>query len=202
MRIIKKLLNLNFSQARKLVLFFLLVTLLSNLGAILPDLKQGLRMLNPTRLQIFLPKEDKLRHKVGIFIYEYAEFIKRQTPEDAVILVPPQGFPWPATGNIAYFRYFLYPRNLINGAEKEPKVDLGKEGVEYVLLAWGETGGTEYDYTHGWPKFSLPAQRIIYKKDLHQVGNYEAEIVEKDYDLADPVNVENWGIIELDRERL
>lgn len=196
------IINLNLAQARGVVLMFLVITLYFNLKTIWPSLTKGMRVINPTGVQVFLSKDDKLRLKTSGFVYDYAEFVKKKTPEDAVILVPPQGFPWPMTGNVAYFRYFLYPRRLINGDEKETKVDLKKEGVKYVLLAWGETDATEYDYTHGWPKFFLPAKRIIYKKNLYQAINYEVEIVEKDYDPNDSVNVKNWGIIELDQERL
>ena len=200
--IIKRILNLDFSRAKELVLVFLFLTLFFNLKAIKPDISKGLKPINPTASQLFLTKEEKFCLRIGGFICSYVEFIKQQTPEDAIILVPPQGFPWPMTGNVAYFRYFLYPRYLVNGGEKKAKIDLKEEGIEYVLLAWGETEGTEYDYTHGWPKFSLPAKRIIYKKDLKDQYNYEGRVVEKDYDPLDPVNFENWGLIELDRERL
>lgn len=198
MKKIKKLFKLSFAWRSEIVLFLLAGALFLNLIAILPDL---LSPFKPTQFQLLLPREEKLRVKLGWFYYDYIQFIKRQTPEDAVVLVPPQGFPWPATGNVAYLRYFLYPRYLINGDERESRVDLKKEGVEYVLLDWGESR-TEYDYTQGWPKFWLPAKRIIYKKELSYPGDFEAEVVEKDYDPGDPINFKKWGVIELDQERL
>lgn len=202
METIKNFLNMEFDQARNIVFLILIIGLFMNIQRIYPDLRRKLDVIDPTNTQAFIPQKDKLRVKIGWGLYDYAEFIKRELPEDARILVPPQGFPWPATGNVAYFRYFLYPRHLVNGAEREVKVDLKNEGIEYVLLAWGETDGTEYDYTHGWPKFPLPAKAIIYKKDLTHVGNYESVVIEKDYDPKDPMNEKNWGIIVLDRERL
>jgi len=160
---------------------------------------KGLAVINPTKMRIFLPSKEKFCLIVGIPACSYYDFIKANTPEDAVILIPPQGFPWAMIGNMAYSRYFLYPRRILSGKEKEVGRDLLKEQVDYVLIAWGETESTEYDFTHGWPKFPLPAEKIIYKKTSDSL---EAVIVDGDYSFNDPRNVKAWGIIVLDKERL
>ncbi|MBU0572816.1 hypothetical protein KKH23_02230 [Patescibacteria group bacterium] len=134
----------------------------------------------------------KMSEKVTPLFYEYTSFIKTNVPEESTILIPPQGYPWPQTGNSAYLRYFLYPRKVLNGEEYLPGANYTKNDIDYVLIAWGETIGTEYDYTHGWPKFDVAAEEIIYitnEKDKDKVmGNYVYEAV-KDKEL--------WGVIKI-----
>lgn len=182
--------------------FFLVLFLLYNqLLRIKPRIKKGLDIFKLNSMIIFSPYELKMRHKLGWKIIDYYEFIKRNTPENAKILIPPQGFPWPMSGNAAYSRYFLYPRHLISGKEKEPGTDLKKENIKYVLIIWGESGELQYDFTHAWPKFSLPAKRIIYKKPTSEVFNYDKVVFERDFGPAE-IQEEWWGLIEVDLERL
>lgn len=141
----------------------------------------------------FASYDDKMRVLTDQQFYDFSLFIKQNTPEDARILIPPQGFPWPRTGHSAYLRYFLYPRYFVNGKEYEPGINLYEE-VDYILLAWGETATTQYGFTHGWPKFDILAKRIIYKK-----SNLDKEIIFGNYYYQDPKNEEAWGIIELEK---
>jgi len=173
----------------------------SNLRKIKPRLKQGLKIFNYKNMIIFSPYNLKMRHKLGAYVVDYYEFVERNTPKDAKILIPPQGFPWPMTGNAAYSRYFLYPRHLISGKEREMGVDLKKENIKYVLVIWGESGELQYDFTHGWPKFSVPAKRIIYKKPTDEIFNFEKIILEKDFDPKD-IKKDLWGLIEVDLDRI
>ena len=133
---------------------------------------------------------------------DYYDFIKENTSENARLLIPPRGYPWPMTGNAFYLRYFLYPRYLYEGKEREPGINLKEKNIDFILLAWGESATTEKGYTHGFPKFKVPAKRIIYKKDLVHVANLEKAEVKKDFDPADPQNFGKWGLIEVDQERL
>lgn len=180
---------------------FILFLVLLNFKRITPRMIKELKIFLPPQKIVFSSDQLKLRHKIAPEVLDYYEFIKGNTPEDAKILIPPQGFPWPMTGNAAYSRYFLYPRHLINGKEKEAGLDLKKENIQYVLVIWGESEGLEYDFTHGWPKFSVPAQKIIYKKPTDLVFNYEKVITQKDFDPKE-AQKEWWGIIEVDRGRL
>lgn len=136
--------------------------------------------------------DDKMRKTIGSQFYDFTLFIRQNTPEDARILIPPQGYPWFQAGHSAYLRYFIYPRDTIHGKEYEAGIDL-KE-IDYVLLAWGGSSRTQYGFTHGWPKFDILAKRIIYKKD-----GLKKEIVFKNYDYQDPRNQEAWGIIEVEK---
>lgn len=139
-----------------------------------------------------LETTEKMKIKVGSFIYDYSQFIKNNTPENATILVPPQNNPWPQTGNVGYFRYFLYPRRLINGQEFDPGIDLRENKIDYVLIAWGESK-IEGSHKHGWPKFDLEAEKIIYyyPDSRRQKSFYE------DYTYKDSAGSNVWGIIQI-----
>ena len=141
---------------------------------------------------INLSYDKKMEMTIGKVVYDYAIFIKNKTPANATILIPPQAYPWDKTSNVAYLRYFLYPRNLINGDEKDPKVDI--QGVDYVLIDYGETNISQYGYTNVWPKFNVVGVEITYwdptsgKTWQDKTGDYR-------YDPKD--SSEKWGIIKI-----
>lgn len=137
--------------------------------------------------------DQKMEEKLGKQFYNYALFVKENTPEDSKILLPPfPANPWPQTGNIPYMTYFLYPRTLLNGEEYSSKHDLKKEGIDYVLVTWGEMQPTSGSHTNGWPKFDVKADKIIYmineKENREEKGDYVYKKVE---------NKEVWGIIKV-----
>lgn len=137
--------------------------------------------------------DEKMEEKVGKFFYDYTLFVKENTPENSIILIPPfPAYPWIQTGNAAYLRYFLYPRTLLNGGEFTTNYDLKKENIDYVLLAWGEVP-VDFDYhVHGWPKFDVEAEKVVYmigeKDKKEEVGDYVYKKVE---------NKELWGVIKV-----
>ena len=164
---------------------FLLINNLAKVGRLL--LKDSLYIVsNPLTTY-----EEKMRHRVGVKFYDYTQFVKDNTLEDAVILIPPQGYPWPQTGNKFYLRYFLYPRTLVNGEEFKPNADLESGEVDFVLVVWGESNASQYGYTNGWPKFSVKASKSLYWKE-------DGSIVEtkQDYDFNDS-DFNDWGLIEI-----
>ena len=139
----------------------------------------------------FTTYAEKMRYLVGGKFYDYTQFVKDNTPENATILIPPQGYPWPQTGNRFYLRYFLYPRTLINGEEFSPKVDLDKGEVDFVLVVWGESSASQYGYTNGWPKFDVKTTKAIYWKEDGSVIE-----TEQDYNFNSD-NYNDWGLIEV-----
>lgn len=185
-----------------LIILALFGLLIFNFSTIKEPLTRGLEVLNPTAPLLFLPYEQKLRFKTWPLVVDYYDFIKANTPDNARILIPPLGHPWPMTGNAFYLRYFVYPRLLYTGEEKTPGINLKEKNIQFILLVWGESWVREKDYTHGFPKFKVPAKRIIYKTDLTHVGNLEKMEVRKDFDPQDPENFGKWGLIEVDQERL
>lgn len=180
----------------------LAVSLLSmNLFRIGPRLLKGLEVFSPTNDLTLFSNELKLRQRIGPEVYDYYEFVKNNTPEDARILIPPQGLPWPRIGNSAYSRYFLYPRYLVSGKEKEPGIDLKKENMQYVMVSWGEVNLFQYGYTHGWPKFGIPAKMIIWERYSQRTQKHDIDISYKDFSPSD-LNPDWWGLIKVDLERL
>ena len=132
---------------------------------------------------------DKLRNSWGMY-YDYMEFIKENTPENSTILVPPKAYPWFLTGNIEFNRYFLYPRNLINGNEKDSKVNL--DNIDFILIDFGETTISQYGFTNIWPKFDVDGDYIIYWNPKDQTTQ---KVVNTKY-VYTPMQTEDvWGII-------
>jgi len=58
---------------------------------------------------IMLPKEEKLSHSWGTY-YKWVSFIRDKTPEDSLIILPPQSDKFPAIGNAGLCDYFIFPR--------------------------------------------------------------------------------------------
>lgn len=108
-----------------------------------------------------------MRSKYGYF-FDYIMFVKKNTPENSTILLPPQQYPWQLEGNQRLVRSFLYPRTLYSAHEINFPDDF-----DYVLLTWGSdvfSSGKKSPY--GWPKESLNAKEIyIYdaNTDTYQV---------------------------------
>jgi len=124
--------------------------------------------------------------------YDYIMFIKANTPEKSSILLPPQSFPWEKTSNIAYLRYFLFPRMLINGNEKDPKIEL--ENVDFVLIDYGETYESQYGHTNGWPKFDIESEYIIYwDPKTNETWQDKTGIYKYDPNVI----TEKWGLIKI-----
>jgi hypothetical protein len=135
--------------------------------------------------------DDKMRKTVGPLFYNYALFIDKYTPGNASILIPPQSFPWPQSGNVPYLRYFVYPRNISNGKEFEPPSKDILKSIDYILLNWGETDETEGKYTHDWPKFDVRAEKIIF---MNEDGTFGGE-AKGDYHYKAYKGKRVWGII-------
>lgn len=139
-----------------------------------------------------LTYEQKMGEKLGENFYFYTLFVKENTPPDAVILIPPQTHPWLKTGNIAYMRYFLYPRKLLNGLEEK---DLENKDLTHVLLVSGDYVSQDEWEKSTWPRFKkVLAKRILLKK-FPNSENLEAEIIKGDY--LPELFKGKWGIIEL-----
>lgn len=178
---------IGYKKSRGYIRSVLIIVILINLTGLVPK-----TLINKTWFVVTnmsMSNEEKMIITFGKSIYNYSEFVKANTPPDAVILVPPQDNPWPQTGNVGYFRYFLYPRKLIN-AEECPSIS---NDVTHILIDWGES---EYagNRTHGWPKCNLWGKNIVY-----MIGNDSIISKTKVYLYKDAIFDQNkrWGIIEL-----
>lgn len=134
---------------------------------------------------------DRMKYTVGPLFYSYSMFIDKYTPKNATILIPPQAFPWPRSGNVGLIRYFLYPRKLSNGKELTGPTKEALNSIDYILLNWGDLDQVESTFTHGWPKFDVKAEKIIF---MNEDGSFGGE-VKGDYRYKDYKDKKVWGII-------
>lgn len=119
--------------------------------------------------------------------YRYMIMIKKVTPEDAVIQIPPSVRPWLSEGNSVLVRYFLYPRKLIS--PDEPATQTLKPQYYFLAKGFWKADPSEY----GWPKEKVYSRKIYYF-DL-QSGKIASE--DKTYDPLDAKNKNSWGLIEV-----
>jgi hypothetical protein len=180
---IKKLLNIRFT-----FLVFASLMIAFNFIRIYKSQWEKLQFIIAHPLATY---DDKMRETTGSIFYNYTLFINKYTPEKSFLLAPPQSFPWPGSGNVAYFRYFVYPRNLSNGEEFESPTKEVLKNIDYILLNWGETEQTQSVYTHEWPKFDVPAEKIIF---MNEDGSFGGE-VKGDFHYKDYKGKKVWGII-------
>lgn len=125
------------------------------------------------------------------WIYTYAQFLKKNIPEDASVYIPPQKVPWLMEGNPHYFRWFLYPRNLISGPF-DAKAELPSD-IEYVLIS---TGGWPWGATEiGWPQVNIPKEKIETIYTIDRQSLQERVIIDKPYSYE--VFKNQWGLLKL-----
>jgi|GEM_PF-2950230 len=85
---------------------------------------------------IMLPKEEKLSRSWGTY-YKQVSFIRDKTPEDSLIILPPQSVKFPAIGNSGLCDYFIFPRFGANENDKKivfhtgPIYRVNMDGFEY-----------------------------------------------------------------------
>lgn len=135
--------------------------------------------------------DDKMRVVWGDF-YTYMSMVKELTPENAIIIHPPQKNPWQLEGNQFIDRYFLYPRTLVS-AKNLSKVRKEETGV-YIMLAWGNSSYPPADGdSFGWPNFDIKATRVLF----FDLKTRQIQTIEGPYKYTDPINKNAWGLIEL-----
>lgn len=124
------------------------------------------------------------------WIWPYTKFINKYTPENSVIMIPPQSVVWKMEGNPDYLRWFIYPRKMV-GISAENTIP---EEADFVLISIGECGEGDC----GWPKINIledEIKRII----LIDRGTEDETIVENS--SYEPNNDRyQWGIIELRKD--
>ncbi len=170
------------------------VTLLSWIlfSNVLTALKDIAPRLTPIIKNPLMSRDDKMRHLHHDF-YDYMQFVKQYTPEDAIILRMPQQGKWPSLSNDGYDRAFIYPRFTKGGDE----TNLNDPEIKYVFVHRAYGPPITDQYIEKWPTFKVPAKRVIYMRD----NNYKNApiVVEGDYDPVVRTYDDLWGIIELKR---
>ncbi len=99
------------------------------------------------------------KHRIAKFwntVHPLMDVINENTPRNAVILHPPQLFPWPETGNQFVIRRFLYPRTLI-----APEFWDGTQEIDAVLADNGGRNAEYHPEVIGWPIEIFPVKKIV-----------------------------------------
>lgn len=128
--------------------------------------------------------DEKMAKEYGIDYYFYKFVMEKTLPSDTVI-IPPQQEPWIHTGNALLSRYFLTPRNLINGN----LTNIASLSAEYVTVS------NESDPNHGsgiWPDFDIKTNKVYV---FDPVNNTSFETDNYDLDYFKENNY--WGLIKL-----
>ena len=130
---------------------------------------------------------DQKMHYNWNFFYDYMRFVKEQTPQNAIVVIPPTQDAWLSSGNDVLVRYFLYPRKIIQGQLDS----LPKQKYNYLLLDKGEWNVA--DDLYGWPRVAVDSEEIIYfdqstEKVSQYFGNYNPNVND---------NKMKWGVIKV-----
>ncbi len=118
--------------------------------------------------------------------YRFMFLVKKVTPENSVIAIPPSVRPWLSEGNSVLVRYFLYPRKLIS--PDEPKTQ--NLTPQYYLLAkglWKASNPEDY----GWPKIRIDSEEIFY----FDLASGKVVAKKSGYNPEDLANKDAWGVI-------
>lgn len=138
--------------------------------------------------------DEKMTYQWGIF-YQFMMFVKNNTPEDAIIIIPPMQDPWlMGSGNPNFVRAFLFPRKIIQETLLIPDSSIKSHGPgTYILITWGKELCRPDPDCHGWPKQKIKASEVIFKKsDSSEVIKTTKDTV---YDPTDKTYV--YGLIKL-----
>jgi hypothetical protein len=94
-------------------------------------------------------------------VFPLMDVVNANTPPNAVILHPPQLFPWPETGNQFVIRRFLYPRTLI-----APEFWDGTQEIDAVLADNGGRNAAYHTEVIGWPIEIFPIKKVVLAETL------------------------------------
>ena len=138
----------------------------------------------------FVPYESGIEH--GGWIWEYGKFINSHVPEKSVIFVPPQSDIWPQEGNIYYFRWFIYPRNMVQSLDATAAIPTE---ADYILISRGGWHGA----AAGWPKH-MPKTECINQAFLIDRKTVVTEEV-LPLELDNKLTADKWGVIKLNKDK-
>jgi len=86
----------------------------------------------------------------------YVEALASFSPEDAVVIHPPQSNLWPLIGNQPVIRYFLFPRILVSGAVFDSKQSKFRLDHAYFVDIPASL------YRPAWPKIDLNTNSVVF----------------------------------------
>ena len=193
---LKKYLNNSIKDPILLFVFCLIVITLSSQLITISERVYRLSIQswnnrNVNFLDRFVPYEFGIEHHG--WIWEYGKFVLKNTPESAIIFIPPQSDIWPQEGNKYYFRWFVYPRSLIQSNDPQALIP---NNTQFVLISRGGWHGG----SAGWPKKLLNIDCI---DSVHLINRLTLnERVLEPSLLESELESGEWGIIKLNNQDL
>lgn len=134
----------------------------------------------------FLPYEFGVHHQG--WIWPYSRFLLKHVPEDGVFFIPPQNITWAQEGNQYYFRWFIYPRKMLQSSDAYASLPIE---AQYVIVSnGGWSGGAA-----GWPKIHIPEDRVaeVYLIDRYSLRERTVSAAEYYQTLTQT----EWGVMKL-----
>lgn len=84
---------------------------------------------------------DKIFRRYHPFLGEYVRFLRDSLPPDAVLLLPPGGYPFDMSANTTFFDYFLKPRKILTANRYDRKSPLAawavSRGITHIAVCKG-----------------------------------------------------------------
>ncbi len=90
-------------------------------------------------------------------MYPLAEVIREKVDPKEHLLIPPQKYPWPVTGNQFVVRRFVYPQVIISYEDWSKNWS----GIDWVLADNGGSYAAQNREAMGWPLQPVPMEKII-----------------------------------------
>lgn len=88
-----------------------------------------------------LSRWDRIFYRYPAIMGKYTRFLKESFPTDAVVLVPPGGWPFGMAANMMFLEYFLEPRKVLTANRFDVDDDLlrwsREQGVTHIALCRG-----------------------------------------------------------------
>lgn len=149
-------------SSKLIAAFLILFALVINFHQLSP-VKQELSFMVKN---INLSKQDKTLHQFGPD-YSFILFIQQNTPQDAIVAIPPPGAPWWNFGSTTVLNYFMWPRKMIVG--KMGQNSLPREAT-HAMIAWYSKEGSS-SASLDWPLVDLNEYDVrLFKHDDPKLG--------------------------------
>lgn len=191
------MIDVNIGTDRKIIknLIFksLLVTLLSGnliitFNSLVANTVHGVIVRDQSYENRFVYKEGGVSYYGWIKVY--ADFIKSQVDETSILVLPPQTVNYKMEGNIYYFRWFLYPRELIHIED----LNKNEQARIFIVISEGECPNNDCV----WPNFEISKSEI---SKIILIDRKTQKVTIDELSAYSPEDFYGkWGLIELIQE--
>lgn len=183
----KKMMNFTYNFGFLSIFLAMISTnLLISLDRISLSLTQGFVVLDESYRDRFIFKQGGTTYHGWILVY--ADFVNQQTKPTDTIILPPQSETYKMEGNIFYFRWFVYPRNLVHYEDVE---NIKDDSKKFIVLTEGECSSKDCV----WPNFAIESDQI--ESIIYIDRNNQSVEAKSDVPYYPEENYGKWGLIRL-----